>query len=351
MNQKQNTDDLLLESYDFKLPKKLIAQKPLEKRDKSRLLVYNNGNLKHLHFKDIGCYLCKGDIIIYNNTRVKKTKLFGKKETGGKVEITLLKHLADKRYKALLKMKNPKVGTQILLNEHLNAKIVQNKDFDFIIEFNRDPKKYIEKNGKVTLPPYVKNPNIKDEEYQTVFAKESGSIAAPTAAFHFTGQLVQELIKKGVRFYPVCLHIGLGTFAPVKSKNILEHDMHEEEFFIPEETAKAINNRKRRLFIVGTTSLRAVESSTDRSGKVLAQKTSTKLFIYPGYKFKLDFDALITNFHLPKSTLVMLIAAIIGRKELLRTYEIAIKERYRFFSFGDAMLILRNSEKFEGGNI
>ncbi|MDK2849891.1 MAG: S-adenosylmethionine:tRNA ribosyltransferase-isomerase [Candidatus Woesearchaeota archaeon] len=338
--------DLMLESYNFELPKELIAQAPLEKRDESKLLVYKNGQIEHLLFKDIIKYFSKDDIIIYNNTKVLKTKLFGKKETGGKVEVTLLKKIDNTTYKALLKMKNPKPGSKIIFNNELFAEILHSEDFNFIIKFNQDATEFIEKFGRVTLPPYVKNPNIKDEQYQTIFAKEPGSIAAPTAAFHFSKELLHQLEEKGVKFYPVSLHIGLGTFAPVKSDRITEHDMHEEEFFIPEETAQAINNRKGRLFLVGTTSLRALESSTDESGKVIPKKTSTKLFIYPGYKFKLDFDALITNFHLPKSTLVMLVAAIIGREEILRTYRIAIENNYRFFSFGDAMLILRNFNKF-----
>lgn len=347
-----------LSDFDYDLPKELIAQKPLERRDYSKLFVYHyiSNRIEHDYFYNVVNYLNKGDLIIANNSKVLRTKIEGRKETGGKVEVTLLKRIDEFVFECLLKMKNPKLNERILFYDSLNqeeptliARIIDIKDFNFRIKFGGKPDDFINKNSRVTLPPYIKNKDIDDDMYQTVYSEKEGSIASPTAGLHFSEELIGKLKNKGVIFRSVCLHIGIGTFSSFKEENIEDHKMHEEYFEVDKETAALINDintiKKQkgkntpRIILVGTTSLRALESATDNYGVVHEGKRNTNLFIYPGYKFKLDFDGLITNFHLPKSSLLMLVSALITREKILELYEEAIKRKYRFFSFGDAMFI------------
>ncbi len=328
------------EEFDYHLPKELIAQHPLKDRAQSKLMVCYKDHVEHVRFKDIINYVNKNDVFVINETKVVKSKIIGRKETGGKVELTIIEKLDNNLFKCFIKGRKPK-GI-IYFNEKLFCKVIDNEKSIFIVKFNKDPKEFIQERGDITLPPYIKN-KVDIKEYQTIFANQEGSIAAPTAGFHFTKQLVNKMLEKGVIFTKICLHVGIGTFEPVTTTNIEEHKMHKEFFYVPYQTAEIINNRKGRLFIVGTTSLRALESATDSKGTVHEKSGYTNLFIYPGYKFKLDFDALITNFHLPKSTLIMLVSAIMGLDKTKEYYKLAIKKRYRFYSFGDAMLIFRKS--------
>ncbi len=337
-----------LNDYMYDLPKELIAQQPSHLREESRLLVYhvNEREVEHRTFRDITEYLEKGDMVVVNNTKVLKTRLVGRKATGGRAAITIVAPLGNRRYDVFVRCKNPNIGTELLFQEGLVGRIVESgiEGERFIIEFNYSDEKVkeiIEKHGDYTLPGYIKNYDYDRKRYQTVFAKREGSIAAPTAGLHFSKELIARLKEKGVEFAEVCLHVGIGTFQPITENDYTKHKMHSERVVVDEATARAVNRRRGRLILVGTTTLRALETATDQNGIVHPYNGDTNLFIYPGYRFKLKFDGLITNFHLPGSTLILLVAAIIG-DDWKRVYEEAISKRYRFYSFGDAMFIKKH---------
>lgn len=337
------------EDFYFDLPEELIAQTPIENRESSRLLVLNKktGEIEHRIFSDITQYLNKGDCLVLNDTRVIPARLFGhRKETGSSVEFLLLKRIDKDRWETLVKPgKKAKPGTIFNFGDGvMEGEILEIKDGGTrIIEFRYHGvfEQILDKLGEMPLPPYIKE-KLKDKErYQTVYAKKEGSAAAPTAGLHFTESLLQKIKDKGINIVYITLHVGLGTFRPVKVKNIEKHDMHSEFYEIDENSAALINNTKKtggKIVAVGTTSVRTVESASNEQGEVLSQSGWTNIFIYPGYKFKV-IDNLITNFHLPESTLIMLISALAGRENVLQAYDEAIKLRYRFFSFGDAMYI------------
>ena len=336
-------DLLSKKSYYYDLPEELIAQTPIEPRDSSRLLVYDRktGQIEHKIFHDIIDYLNAGDVLVVNNTRVLPARIYGYKDTGAKIEILLQKRLDLTNWEAIARpTKRLKVGTVLTFSEHLKCTVKEIGDYGCVkIEFAFDGvfEHRLSEVGSMPLPPYIKE-KLKDKErYQTVYSKIEGSSAAPTAGLHFTPQLLQKIRDKGVEIVEVLLHVGLGTFRPVKEDNILKHEMHSEFFVMSEENAERLNKAKsegRRIIAVGTTSVRVLESACE-NGKFFPMKKETQIFIYPSYKFK-AVDALITNFHLPESTLIMLVSAFIGRDETMRVYETAVKERYRFFSFGDA---------------
>lgn len=335
--------------FDYQLPEELIAQTPLEKRDESRLLVYHRLSKKTEHrvFKDIVHYLNPGDCLVINDTKVLPARLLGEREgTGGKMEFVLLQRETDNTWRVLVKPgRRAHIGARFTFgNGLLKAEVLKaTEEGGRIVRFFFDGvfEEVLDKVGIMPLPPYI-HEELKDKNrYQTVYAKYEGSAAAPTAGLHFTPELLQRLEEKGVEIARVTLHVGLGTFRPVKVDNILEHTMHKEVYEVTEKAAKQINQAKasgKRVIAVGTTSLRTLESVADEYGVVHAEKGETGIFIYPGYRFKV-IDALITNFHLPKSTLLMLVSALAGREEILRVYREAIALRYRFFSFGDAMFI------------
>lgn len=340
-------DTLLTKDFYYDLPEELIAQTPVEPRDASRLLVYdrNAKSIQHKHFYDIGDYLKAGDLLVVNNTRVIPARLYGQRQNST-FEVLLLKREDLTHWQALLRpAKRLKTGEIYNISDELKVKVCDILD-DGVrrVEFIYDGvfEDILSRVGNMPLPPYIKEKLADKERYQTVYSKVDGSAAAPTAGLHFTEQLIEKLKSKGVEFATVLLQIGLGTFRPVKEENALEHKMHTEEYSIDEINAEKINRAKkegRRVICVGTTSVRTLESVADENGFVSAKSGNTDIFIYPGYKFK-AVDALITNFHLPESTLIMLVSALVGREETLRVYNTAVKERYRFFSFGDSMLIL-----------
>ncbi|MEM2116075.1 MAG: tRNA preQ1(34) S-adenosylmethionine ribosyltransferase-isomerase QueA [Candidatus Woesearchaeota archaeon] len=333
-------EDKYLENYDYKLPRELIAQKPLKERHDSRLLIIFKDCIFHTKFTEILKILNVGDVLVFNNSKVLKTKLLGKKETGGKCEITLIKKIDSCTWLCFIHAKNPKIGTRIVFeesNEKITAQILASMENKFIVKFEKPVDEYLSKYGKYTLPPYIKNYPLEEERYQTIFAKEKGSLASPTAGLHFSEEILEKLKLKGVRFAFVTLHISLGTFEPVRENNILNHQMHSELFKITKENADIINNAK-RLFVVGTTSLRVLESLE----RIEQSYGSTSIFIKPGYSFKHSYHGLFTNFHLPKSTLIMLVSAIVGRERIIRIYQRCIELKYRFFSFGDASFIFND---------
>ena len=335
--------------FDYFLPDELIAQHPLAERDSSRLLVVPKvGELQHETFSNIGKYLHAGDVLVLNRTRVMPARIFGiKAETGAKIEFLLLKREQLNRWEVIAKhAKKLPVGTKVSFGDGiLQAEVVTSlEDGGKIVEFSYDGvfEHILEQIGQMPLPPYIKDKLEDKERYQTVYAKENGSAAAPTAGLHFTPELLTELKAEGVIVCEVLLHVGLGTFRPVQVDDVEKHKMHSEYYEISEETAEIINHAKienRRIIAVGTTSVRTLETVADIEGKVQAGNGWTEIFIYPGYKFKV-IDGLITNFHLPKSTLLMLISAFTSREKMLKAYETAVAEKYRFFSFGDSMFIL-----------
>ena len=334
--------------FYFDLPERLIAQTPLEKRDTSRLLHLDKttGKIEHRHFYDVKQYLRKGDCLVLNDSRVLPARLIGARPTGGSVELVLLKDLGEGCWECLSRPgRKTKPGQEIVFgNGELTATVQSvTEGGNRIVKFQYEGVflEVLERLGKMPLPPYIKE-ELKDaERYQTVYSRELGSAAAPTAGLHFTMELLQEIEKMGVNICFVTLHVGLGTFRPVKAERIEDHEMHSEFCMVPADTAKTINETKRRggrVIAVGTTSCRTLESFANEDGTIEETAAWTNIFIYPGYKFKC-VDALITNFHLPESTLIMLVSALAGRENILHAYEVAVKEEYRFFSFGDAMLI------------
>ena len=336
------------QDFWYDLPEELIAQTPLDKRDSSRLLVMDRetGDIAHKHFYDILDYLRPGDCLVMNDSRVLPARLIGRRPTGGAVEVLLLRDLGDKKWECLCKPgKKMQIGQEVIFeDDELTGRVVDVRDDgNRIVEFCYEGifLEVLERLGKMPLPPYIKA-ELKDKErYQTVYSREVGSAAAPTAGLHWTNELLEKAKAKGVKTAFVTLHVGLGTFRPVKAEDISQHHMHSELCMISKETAQQLNETKARggrIVCVGTTSCRTLESLVKEDGSFEASSKWTEIFIYPGYQFR-AMDALITNFHLPESTLVMLVSAFAGREHVLNAYEEAVKERYRFFSFGDAMFI------------
>ncbi len=336
--------------FYYDLPEELIAQTPIEKRDESRLMVLNRKNqtIEHKKFKNIIDFLQPGDVLVRNNTKVIPARLYGKKETGANVEFLLLNNIEGDIWESIVRPGNKlHKGTKVIFgNGLLEAEVLdimeggtRKVQFKYKGIFNE----ILDQIGLMPLPPYIHEELKQKDRYQTVYAKYDGSAAAPTAGLHFTPELFEQLKQKGVEIANVTLHVGIGTFRPVKVEKVEEHHMHSEHFYMKEEDAKIINKAKqegRRVIAVGTTSCRVLESIADeKTGIVEPQESDTQIFIYPGYKFKC-IDGLITNFHLPESTLLMLVSALAGKDYIMRAYQEAINEKYRFFSFGDAMIIL-----------
>lgn len=339
-----------LKTHDFwyDLPEELIAQTPLKQRDASRLMVLNRetGEVTHRHFYDVIDYLRPGDCLVMNDSRVLPARLLGHRPTGGAVEVLLLRDLGDRRWECLCKPgRKMQPGSEVVFGDGELAATVREveEDGNRVVEFHYEGifLEVLERLGKMPLPPYIKAELHDQERYQTVYSREVGSAAAPTAGLHFTNELLERIRAKGVKTAFVTLHVGLGTFRPVKAENVLDHHMHAELCMMSDETAKILNETKQtggRILCVGTTSCRTLESLVNPDGTFTAKSKWTDIFIYPGYTFR-AMDGLITNFHLPESTLVMLVSAFAGREHVLNAYAEAVKERYRFFSFGDAMLI------------
>lgn len=334
--------------FYYYLPEELIAQTPVEPRDSSRLLVFDRSTdtIEHKHFYDLPEYLKKGDVLVINNTRVLPARIYGVKAvTGAKVEFLLHKRINLTDWEVLVKpAKKASVGAEFVFSDKLRAEVIEYEGeglrkvrfaFDGVFE------DVLSEIGEMPIPPYIHEKLAEKERYQTVYAKENGSSAAPTAGLHFTPELLDKIRAMGVEIVEVLLHVGLGTFRPVKTENITDHKMHSEYYCVTEQAANAINAAKaegRRVIAVGTTSVRVLESAF-KNGKLQPESGETSIFIYPPYKYK-AVDALVTNFHLPESTLIMLVSAFMGRENALKMYETAVMERYRFFSFGDAMLIV-----------
>ena len=337
-----------ISDFDYELPEELIAQIPVEPRDSSRLMVLDPSNhtIEHRRFSELGDFLKRGDLLIFNDTRVIPARLIGAREhTGGKVEVFLLRQIEKDQWEALVKPgRKVRVGSVVKFSEELSCEILTHTDFGGrIVRFIYDGvfEEILDRLGTMPLPPYIHEKLEDRERYQTIYSRVKGSAAAPTAGLHFTESLMEELRQKGVQFGFVTLHVGLGTFRPVQVDTIEDHVMHREYYSVSEETAELIHTAKkegRRVIAVGTTSIRTLESAAAATGIVEAGTGWTDIFIYPGYEFKI-VDAVITNFHLPKSTLIMLICAFAGRAFTLEAYRTAVAEEYRFFSFGDAMLI------------
>ena len=337
--------------FNYELPEELIAQTPLEKRDESRLMVLNTKEqtIEHKIFKDILDYLKPGDVLVRNNTKVIPARIYGKKETGAKVEFLLLKNIEGDIWESIVRPGNKlHIGTKVIFGDGiLEAEILdimpggtRKVKFNYNGIFNE----ILDKIGMMPLPPYIHEELQQKDRYQTVYAKYEGSAAAPTAGLHFTPDLLEKIKEKGIEIANVTLHVGIGTFRPVKEETVETHEMHSEHFYIKQEDCDKINKAKqegRRVIAVGTTSCRVLETISDeKTGMVEPQEGDTQIFIYPGYKFKC-IDGLITNFHLPQSTLLMLVSALAGKEYVMKAYEEAVKEKYRFFSFGDAMFITK----------
>ena len=344
-----------LSEFYYDLPEELIAQHPIENRSSSRLLVLDKktGEMEHKVFSDITKYLTPNDCLVLNETRVVPARIYGKREgvetpvgvETSKIEMLLLKDLGQKKWEVLVKPgRKCKVGTRIRFDEKLVAEVLEIlEDGNRIVKLEYDGvlNEILDEIGIMPLPPYIHEKLTDKERYQTVYSRVEGSSAAPTAGLHFTPELLKDIENRGIKIAKVILHVGLGTFRPVKEENIEDHKMHSEYYEISKEACDIINNTKQnggRVICVGTTSCRTIESAADENGFVKPQKGETSIFIYPGYKFK-ALDCLITNFHLPESTLLMLVSALAGRENIIKAYEEAVKEKYRFFSFGDAMFI------------
>ena len=334
--------------FNYNLPEELIAQVPLQKRDESRLMVLNRKleTIEHKNFKDIIDYLEPGDCLVRNNTKVIPARIYGKKETGANVEFLLLNNIEGDIWESIVRPGNKlHVGTKVIFGDGLlTAEILEvmpggtrKVKFSYTGIFNE----ILDKIGLMPLPPYIHEELKEKDRYQTVYAKYNGSAAAPTAGLHFTPELLKKIEEKGVKIANVTLHVGIGTFRPVKEETVEAHEMHSEHYYIKQEDVEKINETKKsgkRVIAVGTTSCRVLETISDENGMVKETEGDTQIFIYPGYKFKC-LDGLITNFHLPQSTLLMLVSALAGKDYVMKAYEEAVKEKYRFFSFGDAMFI------------
>lgn len=356
----ENENLLKRSYYHYDLPPELIAQTPAEKRDMSRLLVLHkdDGSLEHRHFHDIIDYLRPGDALVLNDSKVIPARLFGKRfvklpdgteaaePSGSTIEVLLLKRLDERRWETLVHPgKKMKEGTRVFFDKKLTGTVTDIlDDGNRVIEFDYEGEFFalLDEIGEMPLPPYITSRESEKDRYQTVYAKHEGSSAAPTAGLHFTKELLKQIEDMGVEILYVTLHVGLGTFRPVKEDIITDHKMHSEYYTVSEDTARRFNEVRKnggRIFSVGTTSCRTLESATDENGVLHAGSANTEIFIYPGYKFK-AIDCLITNFHLPESTLIMLVSALAGRERILEAYRVAVEEKYHFFSFGDAMLIV-----------
>ena len=338
-----------VKDFYFELPKELIAQHPVNKRDESRLMIINKTSkeIEHKQFKNIIDYLNPGDCLVLNDTRVLPARLLGTKEgTGGKMEFLLLKRIDINHWETLVKPgKKAKIGARFVFgNGELKANVISvSEGGSRIVRFEYDGifEEILDKLGEMPLPPYITEKLQDKERYQTVFSREVGSAAAPTAGLHFTEDLIEKIKAKGIKIAFVTLHVGLGTFRPVKAEVVEEHEMHSEHYMLSSDAAEIINEAKEkggRIIAVGTTSNRTLESIADENGRVCEKSGWTDIFIYPGYKFKI-VNALITNFHLPESTLIMLVSAFAGKDLIMGAYDMAVKEKYRFFSFGDAMFL------------
>jgi len=338
-----------ISDFDYELPEELIAQHPCDKRDEARLLVLNKENktIEHKIFKDVIDYLNPGDCLVINNTKVLPARLLGKKEdTEINVEFLLLKRIENDIWEVMVRPgRRLKEGAVVSFGQGLLKgkvlEVMENGNRKVQFEYDGIFNEILDKIGLMPLPPYITETLKEKDRYQTVYAKYDGSAAAPTAGLHFTEELLKQLEKKGVQIAKVTLHVGIGTFRPVKVENIEEHEMHSEHYYIKQEDVEKINNAKKnghRVIACGTTSCRVIETVADENGLVRETEGDTNIFIYPGYKFKC-LDALITNFHLPKSTLVMLVSALAGREFIMEAYKTAVQEKYQFFSFGDAMII------------
>lgn len=344
----KNSETLSTRDFWYDLPESLIAQTPAEPRDSSRLLVYDRETeeVRHRIFREIGEELREGDVLVLNNTRVQPVRLLGRKETGANIEFLLMKRLDLETFEAVVRPgKKLRPGTRVTFSEELSAEVLSETDFGGrVVKFSFDGvfEDILERVGNMPLPPYIHERLEDKQRYNTVYAAHNGSAAAPTAGLHFTPALMQSLRERGIVFEEVLLHVGLGTFRPVKVENVTEHKMHSEYYEVSAETAARLNAYKRegrRIVAVGTTSVRTLESAADENGILHAGKGETSIFIYPPYRFKF-VDALVTNFHLPESTLIMLVSALVGREKTLALYDLAVREGYRFFSFGDAMMIV-----------
>ncbi len=334
--------------FNYELPEELIAQTPIEKRDESRLMVLDRSKqtIEHKTFKDIIDYLEPGDCLVRNNTKVIPARIYGKKETGAKVEFLLLKNMEGDIWETIVRPGNKlHVGTKVIFGDGLLIaeilEIMPGGTRKVKFSYNGIFNEILDKIGLMPLPPYIHEELKDNDRYQTVYAKYNGSAAAPTAGLHFTPELLKKIEEKGVKIANVTLHVGIGTFRPVKEENVENHEMHTEHFYIKQEDVQKINETKRqekRVIAVGTTSCRVLETIADENGLVKETEADTSIFIYPGYQFKC-LDGLITNFHLPQSTLLMLVSALAGKDYILQAYHEAVKEKYRFFSFGDAMFI------------
>ncbi len=328
-----------LEKYNFELPKELIAQEPVEPRDHARLMVLRE-KIEHRFFYELPEYMEKGDVLILNDTRVIRARVKGNKTTGGKVEILILEKVEEgKIYRCLIKGKRIKPGTEMVFGS-IRGKVLEKDEGICVVEFTGNILTYAREQGEIPLPPYIKKKIDDEEKYQTVFAKKEGAVAAPTAGLHFTPELLKKIESKGVKIGYITLHVSYGTFKPVKVSDIRMHKMEEEYYIVSDDVANMINTRSGKLFAVGTTVVRALESSS-KGGTVYPSQGYTDIFIYPEYRFQSGIDALITNFHVPKSTLIMLVTAFGGYKRVMKAYRVALEKKYRFYSFGDAMLIFK----------
>lgn len=337
--------------FYYDLPEELIAQTPVEPRDSSRLLVVNRetGEIEHKHFYDIIDYLTPNDVLVVNNTRVIPARLYGKKKTGANIEVLIIKRPNLNTAEVLVKPgKKARVGTEIFFTEDFYCKVIETVEetggriVEFHVPKGSTLEAELDKTGTMPLPPYIHEKLENQERYQTVYNKIKGSSAAPTAGLHFTTELLDKIKAKGVEIVEVLLDVGLGTFRPVAEENILDHKMHSEHIVVTKETAQKLNALKKegkRIIAVGTTSVRALESAANKNGEIEACNKDTNIFIYPGVDFKF-VDSIITNFHLPESTLIMLVSAFMGREKTLDIYRTAVNEKYRFFSFGDSMFII-----------
>lgn len=339
-----------LSEFNYNLPKNMIAQRPASPRDSSKLMLvnYETGKLSNHIFNELSNFLNKGDILVFNNTKVFPARLFGKKDTGGKVEVFLLTYHQKNIWEVLIGGKRMKLGMEIIFSKNFQCTLIEKINGGvWKAKFNCSGNKLdklIDQYGQVPIPPYIKKPDSEaklKKEYQTVYAKQRGSVAAPTAGLHFTQRILKKLKKRGVIFKYVTLHVGLGTFEPVKEEKIEDHQIHSEFGVLDQATAKYLNQAKkdnRRIIIVGTTTMRVIEAFANQKGVLKSQKKWIDIFIYPGYQFKFT-ENLLTNFHLPKSTLLMLVSALAGKSLVKKAYQKAIEDQYRFYSFGDAMLI------------
>jgi len=329
-----------LSEFNYDLPKELIAQRPANPRTHSRLMILHDDKIEHKKFYEIVEYFQKGDVLVLNETKVLKIKLVGKKETGGKIELMIEEGREKKEECTAILKGRAKVGNKILFEKNITGIIEEKEENKIKIKFNIPIEEVIKKIGKLPTPPYIKKELKSDSEYQTVFAKKAGSFACPTSGLHFDDELLRKLENKGVEFAKVCLHVSFDTFLPVECEDLTKHQMHGEYCEVNKENVKIINSAK-RLFVLGTTAMRTLESLSKTDGKIYAGNKITKIFIYPGYKFNLKYSGLITNFHLPKSTLLMMISAFYGKEKIFSAYKIAVKEKYRFFSLGDAMFLIK----------